>query len=211
MLGLFVALGACVVLLAFGFVRYTTGLVLSLSAPESSLQYEPSGRALEMIPPLYLHLYEAAAAKYGLDWSILAGIGTVECDNGQDPAPSCTVTGALNYAGAGGPAQFLVATWRRYGVTPTGIGVPNMWNPADAIFSMANYLHASGAPQNYRHAIYAYNHAWWYVSEVLAWAKLYRATYDVQTALDPTRSANYSGAVPAPTRSPRLARRRGPG
>jgi membrane-bound lytic murein transglycosylase B len=187
MLGLLAASGGCAVLLAFGFVHYTTELAIGLSAPESSLQYEPSERALKTIPPLYLHLYEAAAAKYGLDWSILAGIGTVECDNGQDPAPSCTVTGALNYAGAGGPAQFLVATWRRYGVTPTGIGTPNMWNPADAIFSMANYLHACGAPQNYPHAIYDYNHASWYVRQVLAWARLYRATYDAQATPDPAR------------------------
>jgi membrane-bound lytic murein transglycosylase B len=52
-----------------------------------------------------------------------------------------------------------------------------MWDPADAIFSMANYLHAAGAPANYRQAIYVYNHAWWYVDEVLAWARRYRATY----------------------------------
>lgn len=206
---LFAVLGACVVLLAFGFVHYTTRLVLGLSAPESSLQYEPSGEALDAIPPLYLHLYEAAAARYGLDWSVLAGIGTVECDNGQDPAPSCTVPGALNYAGAGGPAQFLVSTWQRYGVTPTGTGTPNMWNPADSIFSMANYLHACGAPQNYARAIYDYNHAWWYVHEVLAWAQRYRATYAAQS--DPAHGTTYSYAVPAPKVSPHPGPRRGPG
>ena len=210
-LGLLAALGACVVLLAFGVVHYAAGLVLGLSVPESSLQYEPSERALDTIPPLYLHLYEAAAAKFGLDWSILAGIGTVECDNGQDPAPSCTVSGALNYAGAGGPAQFLVSTWQRYGVTPTGIGTPNMWNPADAIFSMANYLRASGAPQNYSRALYAYNHAWWYVHEVLAWAERYRAAYGAQSTLRPAHNTIYPGAVPAPKASPHLSPRRGLG
>jgi Transglycosylase SLT domain len=199
-LGLLAVLGACVVLLAFGFVHYTVGLVLGLAAPESSLQYEPSKEALDTIPPLYLHLYEAAAAKYALDWTVLAAIGTVECDNGQDPAPSCTVPGALNYAGAGGPAQFLVATWQRYGVTPTGGSTPNMWNPADAIFSMANYLRACGAPQNYPRAIYAYNHAWWYVSEVLMWARSYRVSYGAQP--DP---------APAPKASPRHGPRRGRG
>ena len=51
-----------------------------------------------------------------------------------------------------------------------------MWDPADAIFSMANYLHAAGAPGDYRQAIYAYNHAWWYVDLVLAWARRYRAS-----------------------------------
>ena len=38
---------------------------------------------------------------------------------------------------------------------------------------MANYLRASGAPADYRRAIFAYNHAWWYVEAVLHWARLY--------------------------------------
>ncbi|MGA2471503.1 MAG: lytic transglycosylase domain-containing protein [Solirubrobacteraceae bacterium] len=150
--------------------------------PDSSVIYQPSAEAVNGIPSLYLHLYEAAAARYGLDWTILAGIGKVECDHGRDPSPSCTVPGALNYAGAGGPAQFLVSTWQRYGVSASGQGTPNMWNPADAIFSMANYLRASGAPANYRRAIFAYNHAWWYVEEVLAWARRYRASYGSESA-----------------------------
>jgi hypothetical protein len=170
-------IGACVVLLGLGIVRYTTGRVLSLPAPTALRTYQPSSEAEADIPTLYLHIYEAAAAKYHLDWTVLAGIGKVECDHGRDPAPSCTVPGALNYAGAGGPAQFLVSTWARYGVTATGLGTPNMWNPVDAIFSMANYLRASGAPGDYRRAIFAYNHAWWYVSEVLSWARRYRVTY----------------------------------
>jgi membrane-bound lytic murein transglycosylase B len=177
-LSLTAALGACVVVLAFGLARYATGLVLDLPTPQAALVYEPSPEAKEDIPPLYLHLYEAAAARYGLDWTVLAAIGKVECDNGRDPAPSCTHPGALNNAGAGGPAQFLVSTWRRYGVTPTGRGTPNMWNPADAIFSMANYLRADGAPADYRRAIFGYNHAWWYVDEVLWWANRYRAAYE---------------------------------
>jgi membrane-bound lytic murein transglycosylase B len=166
-----------VALLTLTLARYAYRLAFDLPAPEAALSYEPSAEATREIPALYLHLYEAAADRYKLDWTILAGIGTVECDNGQDPAPSCTVPGALNAAGAGGPAQFLVSTWQRYGVTPTGTGTPNMWNPADAIFSMANYLRASGAPSDYRRAIYTYNHAWWYVAEVMMWARRYRQTY----------------------------------
>jgi membrane-bound lytic murein transglycosylase B len=52
-----------------------------------------------------------------------------------------------------------------------------MWRPADAIFSMANYLRAAGAPADWPAAIFAYNHAWWYVADVLAWARRYRAQY----------------------------------
>jgi hypothetical protein len=143
-------------------------------APPPTVAHAPTALALTEIPPAYLALYRAAAARFGLDWTILAGIGRVECDHGQDPAPSCTVEGQLNSAGAGGPAQFLVSTWRRYGITPSGRGTPDMWNAADAIFSMANYLRAAGAPGDYREAIYAYNHAWWYVAEVLMWARRYR-------------------------------------
>jgi hypothetical protein len=40
--------------------------------------------------------------------------------------------------------------------------------------ALANYLRAAGAPADYPKAIYAYNHAWWYVDEVLSWARRYR-------------------------------------
>jgi hypothetical protein len=132
-----------------------------------------SARARADIPPRYLALYQSAAQRFGLDWAILAGIGKVECDHGRDPDPSCTKEGAVNSAGAGGPMQFLAATFAQYGVTPEG-GRPDRWNPADAIYSAANYLRASGAPGDYRAAIFAYNHADWYVAEVLRWAAIYR-------------------------------------
>jgi Transglycosylase SLT domain len=134
-----------------------------------------SALARAEIPPEYLRLYLRAAARYGLNWAILAGIGRVECDHGRDPAPSCTQEGAVNSAGAGGPMQFLASTWAQYGVDAEGAGPPDRWNPADAIFGAANYLRASGAPGNYREAIYAYNHAGWYVEEVESWAAKYSA------------------------------------
>jgi hypothetical protein len=133
-----------------------------------------SARAQAEIPPRYLSLYRQAAQRYGLDWAILAGIGKVECDHGRDPDPSCTKEGAVNSAGAGGPAQFLASTWSQYGVDGNGDGRIDRWDPNDAIFGMANYLHASGAPSDYRKAIFAYNHAGWYVAEVEHWASLYR-------------------------------------
>jgi hypothetical protein len=133
----------------------------------------PSALAKKEIPPEYLRDYEQAAQKYHLDWAVLAGIGKVECDHGRDPDPSCTKEGAVNSAGAGGPMQFLGSTWATYGVAPDG-GTPDRWNPEDAIFGAANYLKASGAPGDYRKAIYAYNHAEWYVDEVESWAAKYR-------------------------------------
>jgi Transglycosylase SLT domain len=135
----------------------------------------PSALARREIPPLYLRLYEEAGQHYGLDWAILAGIGKVECDHGRDPDPSCTREGAVNAAGAGGPMQFLASTWARYGVDADGYGRIDRWDPADAIYSAANYLRASGAPASYEAALYAYNHARWYVDEVEGWAAAYRA------------------------------------
>jgi Transglycosylase SLT domain len=134
-----------------------------------------SALAEREIPPPYLRLYRQAGERYGLDWAILAGIGKVECDHGRDPDPSCTQEGAVNSAGAGGPMQFLASTWAEYGVDAEGAGPPDRWNPADAIFAAANYLRASGAPSDYRRAIYAYNHAEWYVEEVESWARRYSA------------------------------------
>ena len=132
-----------------------------------------SALAKKEIPPEYLTDYERAGQKYHLDWAIIAGIGKVECDHGRDPDPSCTREGAVNSAGAGGPMQFLASTWATYGVAPDG-GTPDRWKAADAIYGAANYLKASGAPGDYRKAIYAYNHAEWYVDEVESWAAKYR-------------------------------------
>jgi hypothetical protein len=140
-----------------------------------------SALAEREIPPLYLRLYQQGAQRYGLDWTVLAGIGKVECDHGRDPDPSCTQEGAVNAAGAGGPMQFIASTWAEYGVDAEGDGPPDRWNPADAIFSAANYLRASGAPADYRQAIYAYNHAEWYVDEVMNWAARYGASPTAST------------------------------
>jgi hypothetical protein len=174
----FVVVGACSLLLVLNFARASVafGVGNSFGAARSG-GVVPSAEARADIPALYLALYRQAGSRFGIDWTVLAGIGRVECDHGRDPAPSCTVEGQLNYAGAGGPAQFLVSTWRRYGISATGQDPPDMWRPSDAIMSMASYLRAAGAPEDYNQAIYAYNHSWSYVAEVLSWARRYRAQF----------------------------------
>ncbi len=173
---------AVAVVLMLGVVTATLGGRSMAFAGEPSAAEEDatggfgvSALAHAEVPPAYLRLYLRAAARYGLNWAILAGIGKVECDHGRDPAPACTQEGAVNSAGAGGPMQFLASTWARYGVDAEGDGSPDRWNPADAIFGAANYLRASGAPSNYREALYAYNHADWYVEAVESWAAKYSA------------------------------------
>ncbi|MGZ6668297.1 MAG: lytic transglycosylase domain-containing protein [Solirubrobacteraceae bacterium] len=124
-------------------------------------------------PPAQLvPIYQTAAAKYGLGPqgpAVLAAINYVETDFGQNLSTSS--------AGAVGWMQFEPGTWARYGVTPDGSKAPfgpAGWNnPADAIFSAANYLHASGAPADWQAAVLIYNHSQAYVSQVLSLAQTY--------------------------------------
>ena len=92
--------------------------------------------------------------------------------------------------------QFLASTWATYGVAPDG-GTPDRWNPEDAIFGAANYLQASGAPGDYRKAIFAYNHAEWYVDEVESWAAKYRGPPRLAHGL--AGSSRSRPVAPAPT------------
>ena len=74
----------------------------------------------------------------------------------------------VSSAGAVGWMQFLPSTWRRWGIDGSGDGIADPYDPADAIFSAARYLHAAGAERDIRRAVFAYNHADWYVNEVLS-------------------------------------------
>jgi membrane-bound lytic murein transglycosylase B len=60
--------------------------------------------------------------------------------------------------------QFIPSTWRRYGLGG------NVHDPHDAILGAANYLHANGAPGNYRRALFRYNPSSFYVDAVLRYA-----------------------------------------
>jgi Transglycosylase SLT domain len=116
------------------------------------------------IPPFLLPIYQAAGTQYGVPWQVLAAINEIETDYGRDLSTSS--------AGAVGWMQFLPSSWRTYGVDATGTGIRDPYNPADAIFAAARYLHAAGASSDLRGAIYSYNHANWYVDSVLLRARL---------------------------------------
>ena len=79
----------------------------------------------------------------------------------------------VSSAGAVGWMQFLPSTWEGYGVDANGDGRKDPYNPVDAICGAANYLKASGGAGDLYNAILAYNHADWYVQEVLLYARAY--------------------------------------
>jgi murein DD-endopeptidase MepM/ murein hydrolase activator NlpD len=116
------------------------------------------------IPPFLLPIYQAAGIQYQVPWQVLAAINEIETDYGRNLSVSS--------AGAVGWMQFMPATWKEWGIDANGDGVADPFNPVDAIFSAARYLQAAGAATNLSKAVFAYNHADWYVNQVLLRAKL---------------------------------------
>ena len=107
-----------------------------------------------------------------MSWTVLAAIGQIESGDGATRA--CPVPGAL------GPMQFLPSTWAEWGIAAFGeSGAPNIMDPFDAVPSAARLLCAAGGgtPAGLRGAIFAYNHATWYVNEVLSLATEYARDY----------------------------------
>ena len=120
------------------------------------------------VPPVLIPIFQGAAARYGLGpqgASVLAGINEIETAFGTNLNVSS--------AGAMGWMQFISSTWEIYGVDANGDGVKDPYNPEDAIYAAASYLSAAGMPADTYDAIYSYNHADWYVQEVLANAACY--------------------------------------
>jgi soluble lytic murein transglycosylase-like protein len=116
------------------------------------------------IPPFLLPIYQAAGTEYGVPWQVLAAINEIETDYGRNLSVSS--------AGALGWMQFIPSSWQTYGVDANGDGKKDPYNPVDAIFAAARYLRAAGGDQDLHKAIFAYNHADWYVQSVLVRAKL---------------------------------------
>ena len=133
----------------------------------------PSAHALADIPAELLTIYQAAARdSCAMRWEVLAAVGKIETDHGRSTLPG--VHSGENFAGAGGPMQFLQATWDAYGVDGDHDGDRDRYDPVDAIWGAANYLCANGAGEGReRDALWAYNHSTAYGDDVLALAATY--------------------------------------
>ena len=123
-----------------------------------------------------LGIWQRAGSAYAIPWQVLASINKVESNFGRNMGPSS--------AGAIGWMQFMPDTWLRWGTDANGDGVADPWNPDDAIFSAARYLAAAGGTTDLYRAVYAYNHADWYVREVLGLAQLYGSDSSIAFSLD---------------------------
>jgi Transglycosylase SLT domain len=117
------------------------------------------------IPPFLLPIYQACGTEYGIPWQVLASINRIETAFGTN----------LNVSSAGalGWMQFIPSSWQAYGVDANNDGRKDPYNPVDAICAAARYLKAAGGNENIRDAVFSYNHADWYVDEVLLYANQY--------------------------------------
>jgi cell wall-associated NlpC family hydrolase len=182
------AAGATMVLLAAAVLAAAGTVTVPLTSCQA--QVPATATATATIPAAYLADYQAAGAKYGIPWTILAGIGEAETDHGRSEAQG--VHSGANPAGAAGPMQFGIGglagnTWgdapihpatqhtSGYGSDGDHDGIVNVYDPGDAIPSAAAYLRAHGAPASTPAAVFAYNHSAGYVTDVLDWAARYGA------------------------------------
>jgi hypothetical protein len=148
-----------------------SGKIVSLRQQQLPVAKVASGQ----LPTTYLQLFQASAAQYcpGLSWTVLAAIGQIESADGTNNGPST--------AGALGPMQFIPSTWATWGIDGFAqAGTPDIMNPYDAVPSAARMLCADGAAAGggaLSAAIFDYNHATWYVNEVLGLAAEYAQDY----------------------------------
>ncbi|PFP33013.1 peptidase [Priestia megaterium] len=148
------------------------------------------------IPKEYIPIYKAAGKKYNIPWTLIAAIHRVETHFGQDLNTSSvgaightqfmvktwvgwSYPGGTRLGDAAISKDVLMnpATIKKYGgfgVDGDGDGKADPYNVTDAMYSTANYLAANGgASGNYQKAVFAYNHANWYVSRVMGFMNSY--------------------------------------
>jgi hypothetical protein len=170
-----IIIGAALAALAI-FIGSLIGLALVMGGAPGCGSGEDVAGLAPAVPRRLVPIYDGAAERFHLGPrgpAVLAGINFRETDFGADVATSS--------AGAEGWMAFLPSTFEEWGVDGNGDGVKDIFNAADAIYSAANYLHDSGAPGDWWKAVFAYNHADWYVEQVLAAASRFTLKGTVQS------------------------------
>ena len=126
------------------------------------------------MPPRFLiPIYMEAGRRFHVPWQVLAAINAVESDYGRNLNTSS--------AGAIGWMQFMPAHLEAVRHGRRRPQRANPYDPRDAIFSAARYLAAAGAATDVPRAIFAYNHANWYVNMVLTRARAIAAGVNPHT------------------------------
>ena len=176
---------------------------------ENDIENELSEHGEGVIPAEYIPIYQEAGEEYDIDWILLAAIHRIETvfstidpmishagAEGHTQFMPCTWVG-WSYSGCAGtngnafipdnikhdPSQ--IAKHKGYGVDGDGDGKADPFNIYDAIYSSANMLSSSmrGSTEDekMRNAIRSYNHAEWYVNEVMMYYKMF-STMDLDTS-----------------------------
>jgi murein DD-endopeptidase MepM/ murein hydrolase activator NlpD len=147
---------------------------IAVPIPLSTPPARPERRSYDEL----LALWHEAGAAYGVPWDVLGAINKIESAFGRNMGPSS--------AGAVGWMQFMPSTWARWGMDADGDGLANPWDPEDAVYAAARYLAAAGAHADLSRAIFAYNHAQWYVDDVLELAAVLRSGAAFDTGVPAT-------------------------
>lgn len=189
-----------VLLIIGGFLGLVAmSAVLSQTGSKSdNLSGEISQLGSDEIPKEYIEYYKEAEKEYGIPWNVIAAIHKVETNFGTiDPmvssagavghmqfmkqtwvgwsAPYPTINGLGDIAIPNSDLMNpeIIARYGGYGVDANKDKKADPFNAHDAIFSAGNYLKANGGETDIRKAVFAYNHADWYVDKVLKIAESY--------------------------------------
>ncbi len=196
---------ACLLGFVVAIALFSTGLAVQDGACGAALTPSAGGPAAA-IPGGFLPYFAGAAQRFALGpdgWSYLAAINYVE--SGFDDTSLAGVASGANAYGAAGPMQIGIGgaagdEWDRYAVggVPGGASPPSVYDEADAVYAAANLLHAAGAPGDWPGAIFAYNHAGWYVDRVTTLAGRYSGSPLVASgSCEPASEPVVAGTAPA--------------
>lgn len=202
-----VVLGALALVLLVGIIGIVALLLLTSVGEDGKKeeatvwQGEISDIGENQIPAQYIPIYKAAAEKYDVPWNLLAAEHRVETQFStmkvmESPVGAVghlqfmpltwigwSYPGGNSVGNAAIPKDVLmnpefIKKYGGYGVDANGDGKADPYDLEDAVYSAAHYLSSNGASEGrIRDAVYSYNHAQWYVEEVLGYADLYVQSY----------------------------------